>query len=73
MRWGTYHQELATFIWIRLTVNEAMMRMIAEGGCDHNIVKDGDDDGAKEVIDKHTLNKEEWTLLQKYERALNRI
>ena len=47
--------------------------MLQEGGCDHDLVKDLDDGDAQEVIAEHTLGDEEWTFLQQYEGALNRI
>ena len=54
-RWRSYHQEAVIFICVRHDVNESLKRLVAESGCDHDLLKEKtineDDVGAKHTLE----------------------
>ena len=71
-RWGSYHKESTTFNCVRHDVDEALKNLLAEGGCDNDLLN-GEDVNETEVFGEHTLDELEWEFLHQYEGALDRI
>ena len=70
--WGSYHKKSTTFNCVRHNVDEALKNLLAEGGCDNDLLN-GEVVNETEVFGKHTLDELEWEILHQYEGALDHI